>query len=365
MNYPPPARFLGVQEQSSSKKDKHLRKQRQSNIELLRIIAMFLVLVVHADFWANRAPSQEECINDILPSITRYTIESLSIVCVDVFVLISGWFGIRPNVRRMSSFLFQCFFFLGGLYIVSLVGGFGKLNATGILGCFGLLEWNWFIKAYIGLCILAPIINSFIDGSNERKLRYLIIWFYIFQSAYGWIFPAAKFIELGYSVFSFVGLYLIAQYIRRYHSKRIESTRALTFFSIYLATVTINTIWAYFAKRYGLPFGDSIYYYTNPFVIIGSISLLLTFYKMKLQNKIINWIAASSFAVFLFHGAPAMNQVFFKANCIDIYNKYSGAMCLLSMFAFLTIVFACSILLDQLRIATWNKLSTIIFKPQA
>lgn len=163
-------------------------------------------------FWANGAPAKEECITNVLPSITRFTIESLSIVCVDVFVLISGWFGIRPNVRRMSSFLFQCFFFLGGLYIVSLAGGFGELNATGILGCFGLLEWNWFIKAYLGLCILAPIINSFIDSSDERKLRLLIIWFYIFQSTYGWFFQAAKFIEFDIQ-FSHSSVYILSHSI--------------------------------------------------------------------------------------------------------------------------------------------------------
>ncbi len=363
MHYPPP--ITESQSCSGCGSYKLKRKQRQSNIELLRIVAMFLVLVVHADFWANGAPSQEECTTEVLPSVTRFVIESLSIVCVDVFVLISGWFGIRPNLQRMSSFLFQCFFFLGGLYIVSLIGGFGRLSGGGILGCFGLLEWNWFIKAYIGLCIFAPVINSYIDSADERKLRKLIIWFYIFQSAYGWIFPAAKYIESGYSVFSFVGLYLLAQYIRRYQTKRIASTGAWTFLSIYLATVIINTIWGYASKRYGLPFGDSVYYYTNPLVIIGSVSLLLTFYKLNLQSKIINWIAASSFAVFLFHGAPAMNLVFFKANCIDIYNNHSGAMCLLYMFLFLVTVFAISILLDQLRIALWSRLSSRIFKPKA
>lgn len=36
------------------------KTKRQSNIELLRIIAMFLVLVVHADFWSLGGPNAEE-----------------------------------------------------------------------------------------------------------------------------------------------------------------------------------------------------------------------------------------------------------------------------------------------------------------
>lgn len=337
------------------------RKERQSNIELLRILAMFLVLVVHADFWANGAPTQEECLTKVVPSITRFFIEAVSIVCVDVFVLISGWFGIRPNIKRMSSFLFQCFFFLGGLYAVSLIGGFGTLKFSGIMGCFGLLEWNWFIKAYVGLCIFAPILNKFIDSSDEKQLRVIIFWFYLFQTLYGWLFPAAKFIEHGYSVFSFVGLYLLAQYIRRYLLKRIDATGGWVFVLIYVAVVALNTIWGYISKAKGLPFYDCVFNYTSPLVIIASISLLLTFYKMKFQSRFVNWIAASSFAVFLFHGAPALNMIFFKANCVDIYNNFSGTMCLLYMFLFLIAVFICAVLLDQIRIVIWEKLSSYLF----
>ena len=37
--------------------------ERQSNFELLRIIAMFLVLVVHADYFSLGAPSYQDCVN--------------------------------------------------------------------------------------------------------------------------------------------------------------------------------------------------------------------------------------------------------------------------------------------------------------
>ena len=40
----------------------------------------------------------------------RMLFESLAIVCVNVFVLISGWFGIRPKWKSVTNFLFQVFF---------------------------------------------------------------------------------------------------------------------------------------------------------------------------------------------------------------------------------------------------------------
>jgi len=325
---------------------------------------MFLVLVVHADFWANGAPTQEECLTDAIPSVTRFFIEAVSIVCVNVFVLISGWFGIRPSVRRMSSFLFQCFFFLAGLYVLSLVCGFGTLRAGGILGCFGLLEWNWFIKAYIGLCIAAPFLNQYIENAGEKQLRTIIFWFYLFQTLYGWLFPAARFIEAGYSVFSFAGLYLLAQYTRRYLLRRMETVGGRVFFLIYLAVVVLNTVWGYIAKAKGLQFYDCVFNYTSPLVIIASLSLLLAFRKMRFQSRFVNWVAASSFAVFLFHGAPAVNMVFFKSSCMAIYSRYDGMVCLTYMFLFLVAVFIAAVLLDQLRIQSWRRLSALLFKPQ-
>ena len=64
---------------------------RQSNFELLRILAMFLVIVIHADFLSTGLPSPEEYYADWLPVTTKVLFESISIVCVNVFILISGW----------------------------------------------------------------------------------------------------------------------------------------------------------------------------------------------------------------------------------------------------------------------------------
>lgn len=333
------------------------RKQRQSNIELLRIVAMFLVLVVHADFFSNGTPTTEECSSAIAPSVTRFFIEAISIVCVDVFVFISGWFGIRPSVKRMSSFLFQCFFFLAGLYAISVAFGFGKLSISGLLGCFALLKLNWFIKAYVGLCIFAPFLNSFIENSNEKQLGIIIFWFFVFQSIYGWLFDAAAFIEQGYSVFSFVGLYLLAQYIRRYMMRRLDTIPGWKFAFVYLGIALFNTIWGYLNIRFGLPLFHCIFSYISPLVIVASISLFMAFHRLNLQSMIVNWVAASSFAVFLFHVSPAMIFAFFKENCNNIYNNYDGVMCLSVMFVFLISVFCISILLDQIRIMAWNRLS--------
>ncbi len=190
---------------------------RKTNIELLRILAMFLVLVVHAYFWSLGAPSLQDIKENFLPSCTRIFIESISIVCVNTFIFISGWFKIHPTLKGFANFIFQCAYFLFGIYAVLVCTGHADLSIKGIAGCLCLTPVNWFIKAYIGLYILAPVLNFFVENSSKKQLGLLLISFYTFQTIYG-LSGAAKFIDHGYSTFSFIGLYLLAQYVKLYVS---------------------------------------------------------------------------------------------------------------------------------------------------
>jgi surface polysaccharide O-acyltransferase-like enzyme len=127
---------------------------RQSNFELLRILAMFLVIVIHADFLSTGLPSPENYYADWLPVTTKVLFESISIVCVNVFILISGWFGIRSSVKSFSQFAFQCLFFYVGLYMLFLIKGDAELSIRGIAQCLCLTK-QFFYENYSGLSCLA------------------------------------------------------------------------------------------------------------------------------------------------------------------------------------------------------------------
>ena len=77
-------------------------------MELLRIVAMFLVLVVHADFFSLGTPTQELCQTMPLFAWGQFVVQSIAVVCVNVFVLLSGWFAIRPKWKSFLNFIFQC-----------------------------------------------------------------------------------------------------------------------------------------------------------------------------------------------------------------------------------------------------------------
>lgn len=198
------------------------REPRQSNFELLRIVAMFLILVLHSDFWTLGAPTWDDFIITPFAATTRTTFQAVSIVSVNIFILISGWFGIRSNLKSLLNFLFQCMYFLFGIYAVLLLIGKVQLTPSAILDCFLLTAANWFIKAYLGLYLLSPVLNAFVDKVSKQSFQKVLISFFIFQTCFG-ITNAAQFIDFGYSTFSFVGLYLLARYLRIYGLPIINS----------------------------------------------------------------------------------------------------------------------------------------------
>lgn len=193
-------------------------KVRESNFELLRNLSMFMVLMIHANFVSLPRPLCDALAAAPAPTTFRYFVESLGIVCVDVFVLISGWFRVNTNVKSVLKFVFQVFFFWIGGYVACLAIGKAELSFDGVLNCFAFTSWDWFVKAYVVLYIIAPILNAFVDCSSERQHRNVLIAFFLFQSTYGWL-GGARFFMNGYGPLAFIGLYLLAQYVATSVSK--------------------------------------------------------------------------------------------------------------------------------------------------
>ncbi len=330
--------------------------RRDSNMELLRIVAMLLVMVVHADFRALLVPSVADFFDDTYRTIMRLAIESLSIICVNTFVLLSGWFGIRFRFERLFEFLFQVFFFLLlGFGIAILTVPDEALSIRGVANLLLLGDWDyWFVKCYLLMYIFAPVMNAFTEHASERQFRIFLITFYIFQSIYGFI-GGAEWFRLGYSGLSFMGLYLLARYIRLYPN-RFTSFNKRWDLVVYLALAVIMTLIgiAVLATGHNPKLINRMYVYTSPLVIVAAVYFLLFFTKVKLSyNKVINWLAISCFAIYLVHSNSWLSK-YYNETFQFLFNSYRGVAFFLRAALFIALVFIGSILIDKLRILLWK-----------
>lgn len=333
---------------------------RDSSIELLRILSIIGILVVHTDFFALGAPTKEDCVASPLLSIWRFLIESITIISVNIFILISGWFGIRWKKMRFLEFLFQILFFNILFFIVfSFFIPAKTFTRDGIGSVFMFDKYFWFVKAYILLYLLAPVLNSFLEKVSKNQHKLVLIGFFVFQTIYGWLFEGVSWFENGYSAISFVGLYLLANYLRKY--VHVEKSHLLL---IFIAFVIFNTAVAFLSTYLDRgAYVHRLYAYNSPLVILASVAVFLMFTKIRLKNKIVNYIAISSFAAFLFHA-----NHFFIDEIYVAWLKQWFAFDGIVLFSVKTILlvltcFCCAIIIDKIRIFIWNTFSAK-FLPQ-
>ena len=337
---------------------------RQSNIELFRIVAMFMILVIHANMISLPLPTYAELISNPLSTTIKCLIESIAIVGVNSFVLISGWFLIHTRTKSFLSLFFQIITLWGGTFLVLLLLGKTELSIHKLLDIIAFTQWDWFIKAYIVLLILAPVLNTFIENSSEKTQRYIIVGFFAFSSTYGWLGGANRFFVNGYSPLLFIGLYLLSRYVYISSKNNVTPIRIKKLFIldkkydflIFIGCISINTLGSIIMLYSDMNY-LKIIAYTNPITIIAALYLLLFFSKIKIQtNKTINYLARSSFAVYLVHSQVDLRPLFNKG-VQHLYTSFDGFSCILLIFLYLILVYAISVVIDIPRVWMWNKLS--------
>ncbi|MCQ4913693.1 acyltransferase family protein [Bacteroides nordii] len=328
-------------------------KQRQSNIELLCIIAMFMILLFHANFFSLGTPSAANLSSDTIPTFIRFLGQSFCVGAVNTFVLISGWFGIKTTWKGLANLLFQCFFIMVLVYAACIGLGITSFSIEGIKACLMLTTDFWFIKAYIGLFLLSPFLNAYIEKTSNRQLISFLVVFYIFQTIYGWVVNAAEFIQGGYSTFSFVGLYVLARTCR-INSEKLSKYKGSFYGFAYLILIILIALIAIFGIYTGKSaFCSMMYAYSNPLVIASSMLLVYWFSTFSIQSKIINWVAASSLTVYLIHMHYYVKNLY-RDEITDLWTSYSHLTAILLIIVLCIGVFVLSVLVDKIRIACWN-----------
>ena len=134
---------------------KVLEKQRNSTIELLRILCILMIVFMHlVGIW------WDYCDNLFDKEFVIF-VNSLCNCAVTIFMLISGYYGIRFNLRKIVQFemmvIFYSILFIFMQY--SLIGGVGMKEM--VKSVFPLLTSKyWFYTAYVIIFFVSPYIHN-------------------------------------------------------------------------------------------------------------------------------------------------------------------------------------------------------------
>jgi hypothetical protein len=326
-------------------------------MELLRIISMILVLATHACYVSLGPPTKVDISMSLNSSFVRGLSEALSDVGVNTFILISGWYGIKSKLIKFSGFIFQILFIQVALYAIMRL--LGLTNSIDINGWVDLILFKygtfWFIKAYIVLYIFAPVLNSFAESAGKAKLKYFLISFYIVQTIYGFYINIGWF-SSGYSPLSFMGLYLLARYMRLYPNKYTQASK-IYYISMYLIISVVVVVCSLSMVFSFDKVGTVLFHNSSPFMVLSSVCFFLFFTKISFSSNFVNWVSASCFAAYLVHCSPFIFYPYYIDVIRYLYVNETCVMFFLNTVALISCFFVFSVLFDKFRIIVWKLVS--------
>lgn len=308
---------------------------RKSNFEALRLLSMLMVLNLHS-FWGYYSDRGFCQALDFLR-------ESTSICAVNVFILISGYFGIRWRMKGLYNLLFQVAFYSFAVYLFCVFTGIYDFDRGEFLQCFKAFYDSWgFITWYIILYFLSPVLNAFAEKTDSRHLLIYIVVF--------WLAEHVIMRSMGENLNYFL-VYLIGRWISKVGTEPLSNNAGkrylITTFIIFVLSYSAYIFLHYDAEKMCcFVLG---YSYASPFVILQAVFLFLFFSKINIRGKFINWSAASCLAIFLIHMHPLIKDVGYYGFTRSFYIEPFMEHCAILIF-FICGVFCGSILVDKIRI---------------
>ena len=324
-------------------------KERDSNIELLRIVCMlfilihhFIVIVLYPDLTVRDG--------DINPyRIACIVVNGFVYVGVNCFVLISGYYGIKFRIRSLFNLYCICVFYT----ILSALLKYGLSDfqlSKGFLYTvflpFSHSKW-WFITCYAALFLISPILNKAAQNLSHKEFVLSIVSLTVLNVYLGYYWHLHNI--NGYNLVHFVFVYLIGAFLSKYPLKKLNKERSM---SLYIFGALLWSIITVFSLKWKVPHWVSLHY-NNPFVLIASIGLFVYMTKVSIRSRIINIFASSVLAAYLLQGAPAYS-VFDHFNQLLICPLHNEVLKIMLMLVLVVmgavILLVISFLIDRIRI---------------
>lgn len=338
-----------------------MMKKRMANIELLRVLSMLMVVMLHFLGKGNLLPSLTE--NMESTGYVAWFLESLCIVAVNVYMLISGYFLVESSfkVGRLLSLLLQVIFY--SLLVPIVLVCIGVLPASGI-SIYQLLQYvfptlmeqYWFVTAYVLMYLLSPFLATAVHHMSKRKLEISLGLLLVVMSLSKSILPVQLEMDhFGYDALWFVCVYLVAAYIRLYGIPFFSSGKkslAMYFVGavgIYALSMLLHLICV---KTGSLEFFvDTAFDYNHVFNLFTAIALFYAFLHSKIADgKLSNLICKLggwSFGVYLLHEQVEIRYLWPKWLGADKVMTIGEL--LLTSIASVIVVFLVGVFIDAFR----------------
>lgn len=322
-------------------------KNRLANFELLRVSAIFLIVLLHSTIYLNIKDT-----HIISNYVALSLLKIISSTGVNLFVILTGYFLLNKadnGIKRTLNLIGIVWFYL--VFFAILYSTFYKsLSLREVL--YAILPFKyWFINVYLALIILSPYLNKLSSGLTKNEFLNLLLVLFLSNVVFG------NYIGLvnGFSIVWFVNLFMIGNFFHRYDIQ-IKNNKLIKLFLLILCSSFIyNTLkfngLSIFNRFNDVYFIVSVEGPNNFFSFCLSLTIFMLFSKISLseiKSKLVLKISIYSLGVYLIHEDPFIRELIWKNDyilkyCIDsIWTP-------LIIFTYSSIIFLVCVFLESLR----------------
>lgn len=287
-----------------------LNSRRNSNIELLKIIAIIMIIFSHSGPYYG-SESMQSYINI---NISTINIQEIILVFYrylgqlgnDIFIICSAYYLLESHTVKskkvfnmiMDSFFISIIFlgtFLNYNYEISIKEIFINIFPVTFAN-------NWFVTVYILLYIIHPFLNIIIHTLEKERLLYINIFIIIVYCGIQFILPYKYFYNL---LVGFISIYFMVAYSKYYlhncctsinFNKKVLIVSSTALILLILSTNSLGL-------RIGILSDKLLHWCTliNPFILLIAFSLFNLFKRKSIFSKRINYVSSLSLFIYLIH----------------------------------------------------------------
>lgn len=349
-----------------------VKNERSSNIELYRIIVMFLIVAHH--YFVNSglrlfAESEPLCMD------TWFYI----IFCawgktgINCFVLITGYFMCKSHIS-LRKFLKLYMWVITYCTIISalfIITGYESLSlrtfANYVLIFIPIrhLTSNDFVSCYLLFFLFIPFLNILINNITRRQHLSLIALLLFIYTLHGSI-PKIAEVSMNY-ISWFSTLYLISSYLRLYPLSIDKNTKLWGYLTLLSWSLSIISVVLLTLLQSGflneLRVSISYFFISDSNAVLAltnGITSFMWFKNLQIKNsRIINTVAASSFGVLLIHANSDVMRRWLWRDMVDCVGHFHSTW--FYCIGVLVLIYTVCTLIDIIRRCTIeNKILDII-----
>ena len=317
------------------------QKGRNSSIELLKIIALFFIVLCHS-LPIYRFEGVQELAGYLDLSKTTSDVQQISLVFFSylgqignaLFIVPSAYFLLESSAVKKEKIVQYVLdtHVISALFLILFLVIRRHIPSNFIINSLAPTTYYfyWFVTCYILLYAIHPWLNIIIEKIDKKSLFFSCVWMFILYCGVSFILgPKYYYTNLvGFVVYYFFTAYC-KKYLSRLSQNVVFNCQLLIWGTFgFVGLILICCIWSPLHI-----FLDRFETFINPFVVMISFAIFNLFKTKKFTNAVINKISSTSLLVFVISNnqlvCSFVKPVFFAAIYRAGYYTFIAPICML------------------------------------